>query len=57
MQMRLTRVASTNVAARWTVLRLVAPFCPARLVMGGIVLVLMLVAEFGLVLWLRGLSS
>ena len=45
------------VAARWTVLRLAVPSVPsARLVMGGIALVLMLVAEFGFVLWLRGLS-
>jgi len=33
------------------------PFAPlARLGMGAIALVLLLVAEFGLVLWLRGLS-
>ena len=45
------------VAARWTVLRLDVPSVPsARLVMGGIALVLMLVAEFGFVLWLRGIS-
>jgi hypothetical protein len=45
------------VAARWTVLRLAVPSVPsARLVMGGIALVLMLVAEFGFVLWLRGIS-
>jgi hypothetical protein len=45
------------VAARWTVLRLAVPSVPsARLVMGGIALVLMLVAEFGFVLWLRGMS-
>ena len=45
------------VAARWTVLRLAVPSAPsARLGMGGVALVLMLVAEFGLVLWLRGLS-
>jgi hypothetical protein len=47
----------TIVTARWTVLRLAVPFVPfARLGMGGIALVLMLVAEFGLVLWLRGMS-
>jgi len=47
----------TIVAARWTVLRLAVPSVPsARLGMGGVALVLMLVAEFGLVLWLRGLS-
>jgi hypothetical protein len=45
------------VSARWTVLRLAVPSVPsARLVMGGIALVLMLVAEFGFVLWLRGIS-
>jgi hypothetical protein len=45
------------VAARWTVLRLAVPSVPsARLVMGGIALVPMLVAEFGFVLWLRGMS-
>jgi hypothetical protein len=45
------------VAARWTVLRLAVPSVPpARLGMGFVALVLMLVAEFGLVLWLRGLS-
>jgi type IV secretory pathway TrbD component len=45
------------VAARWTVLRLAVPSVPsARVVMGGIALVLMLVAEFGFVLWLRGIS-
>jgi hypothetical protein len=47
----------TIVAARWTVLRLAAPFVPfARLRMGGVALLLLLVAEFGLVLWLRGMS-
>jgi hypothetical protein len=47
----------TIVAARWTVLQLALPFVPfARLGMGGVALVLMLVAEFGLVLWLRGMS-
>jgi hypothetical protein len=45
------------VAARWTVLRLAVPSVPSvRLVMGGIALVLMLVAEFGFVLWLRDMS-
>jgi hypothetical protein len=45
------------VAARWTVLRLAVPSAPsARLVMGGIALVLMLAAEFGFMLWLRGIS-
>jgi hypothetical protein len=47
----------TIVAARWTLLRLAVPSVPsARLGMGGVALVLMRVAEFGLVLWLRGLS-
>ena len=47
----------TIVAARWTVLRLALPSVPsARLGMGGIALVLLLVAEFTLVLWLRGVS-
>jgi hypothetical protein len=47
----------TIVAARWIVLRLTVPSVPsARLFVGGIALVLMLVAEFGFVLWLRGLS-
>jgi len=47
----------TIVAARWTALRLAMPSVPsARLGMGGVALVLMLVAEFGLVLCLRGLS-
>ncbi len=50
-------VAVTIVAARWTVLRLaVASVLSFRLGMGCIALVLMLVAEFGFVLWLRGLS-
>jgi hypothetical protein len=47
----------TIVTARWMVLRLAVPSTPsARLGMGGIALALLLVAEFGLVLWLRGLS-
>jgi hypothetical protein len=47
----------TIVTARWMVLRLAVPSMPsARLGMGGIALALLLVAEFGLVLWLRGLS-
>jgi hypothetical protein len=45
------------VAARSIVLRLAIPSTPfARLAMGGIALCLLLIAEFGLVLWLRGLS-
>ena len=44
-------------AARWIVLRLaVPPLLSARLGMGAIALGLLLVAEFGLVLWLRGIS-
>ncbi len=47
----------TIVAARWTVLRLsVSPMSSARLEMGCTALVLMLVAEFGFVLWVRGIS-
>ena len=47
----------TIVAARWIALHLAVPFAPlAHLGMGAIALVLLLVAEFGLVLWLRGLS-
>ena|ERR1700674_5018618 len=47
----------TIVAARWIVLHLALPPAPsARLGMGGIGLGLLLVAEFGLVLRLRGLS-
>ena len=49
-------LAVTIVAARWTVLRLSVPIMwPARLEMGCIALVLMLIAEFGFVLWIRGL--
>jgi hypothetical protein len=44
-------------ASRWVVLHLAVPWAPsARLGMGGIALCLLIVAEFGLVLWLRGLS-
>ena len=47
----------TIVAARWIVLRLAVPSEPsARLGMGCIALALLLVAEFGFVLWLRGMS-
>ena len=47
----------TIVAARWVVLHFaLPPMSSARLGMGCIALVLMLVAEFGLVLWIRGLS-
>jgi hypothetical protein len=44
-------------AARWTVLRLaMPPMQSARIGIGCIALVLMLVAEFGFVRWIRGLS-
>jgi len=47
----------TIVSARWVVRKLAVPPTPAkRPGMGGIGLSLMLVAEFTLVLWLRGLS-
>ena len=46
----------TIVAARWIVRHFAIPYVPlARLGMGGIGLGLLLVAEFGLVLWLRGI--
>jgi hypothetical protein len=45
------------VAARWIVRRLALPPTPSsRLGMGCIALALLLVAEFTLVLWLRGMS-
>lgn len=47
----------TIVAARWAVLRLSVPMMwSARLGMGCMALVLMLAAEFGFVIWIRGLS-
>ena len=50
-------LAVTIVAARWTVLRLSVPIIwSARLGMGCIALVLMLIVEFGFVLWIRSLS-
>jgi len=50
-------LAVTIVAARWTVLRLSVPMMwSARVEMGCMALVLMLIAEFGFVLWIRGLS-
>jgi hypothetical protein len=50
-------LAVTIVAARWTVLLLSVPVMwSARLEMGCLALVLMLIAEFGFVLWIRGLS-
>jgi hypothetical protein len=45
------------VAARWIVRRFALPSTPSsRLGMGCVALVLLLVAEFTLVLWLRGMS-
>ncbi len=50
-------LAVTIVAARWIVRRSTIPAAPwNRLVMGGVALGLMLTTEFGLVLWLRGLT-
>lgn len=50
-------LAVTIVAARWTVLRLSVPMMwSARLEIGCMALVLMLIAEFGFVLRIRGLS-
>ena len=44
-------------AARWVAGRLrLSPAVPGRLAMGGLALALMLAAEFGLVLGLRGLT-
>ncbi len=49
--------AVTILAARWVVRRLALPSIPLRrLGMGCVALGLLLVAEFTLVLWLRGLS-
>lgn len=50
-------LAISFVAARWVVRRLRLPFgCASRLRMGFAALGLLLVAEFGFVLWLRGIS-
>jgi hypothetical protein len=47
----------TIVAARWIIRRLAVAATPwSRLGMGGVALGLTLIAEFTLVLWLRGLS-
>lgn len=47
----------TILAAGWTVVRLaVSSVSSARIGMGCIALILMLVAEFGFVLWIRGMS-
>jgi hypothetical protein len=51
------KLVVTIVVSRWVVLHLLVPFVPsARLGMGGIALGLLLVAESGFVLWVRGLS-
>lgn len=50
-------LAVTIVAARWIVRRFAVPQTPSsRVGMGCVALVLMLLAEFSLVLWLRDLS-
>ena len=50
-------IVAMLLSARWIVRRLALPFLPSvRLGMGGAALVLMLLAEFSLVLWLRGLT-
>ena len=50
-------LAVTILAAHWTVLRFsLPPVSSARLGMGCIALAFMLVAEFGFVLWIRGLT-
>jgi type IV secretory pathway TrbD component len=51
------RASHRCLAARWITLRLALSSTPSsRLGMGCIALEFMLIAEFGLVLWLRGLS-
>lgn len=50
-------IAVSFAAARWLVRRLAIPFIIRyRLSMGAIGLLLLLAAEFGFVLWLRGIS-
>lgn len=50
-------VAVTVVTAKWTILHLAIPdISSARLGMGCFGLILMIAAEFGFVLWLRGMS-
>jgi len=50
-------LAASAVAAQWVLGRIAVPArAPARLAMGAVALALMLVAEFGLVLGLRGMS-
>jgi type IV secretory pathway TrbD component len=46
----------TIVAARSMILRLGLPFTPSARLGTGFTAVLMLIAEFGFVLWIRGLS-
>lgn len=47
----------TIIVARWLVRHYAIPSAPTiRLGMGGIALLLLLLAEFALVVWLRGLS-
>ena len=47
----------TIVASRWVVLHLLVPYVPSvRLGVGASALGLLLLAEFGFVLWVRGLS-
>ena len=49
-------LAITILAARWTIIRLgIVPVWFVRLGMGCVALSLMLAAEFGFVLWIRGL--
>ena len=51
-------LAISIAAAQWIIRRLAVPSAPlSRLGMGGIALSLMLIAEFTLVLWLRGIST
>jgi hypothetical protein len=50
-------IAVSFVSARWIVRRMALPYIISRrLTMGAIGLVLLLAAEFGFVLWLRGIS-
>ena len=50
-------IAVTVIAARWVIQHFQVPSpWPTRAAMGGLALLLMLLAEFSLVLWLRGMS-
>jgi type IV secretory pathway TrbD component len=50
-------IAISFFVARWLVRRMARPFVVSqRLAMGMVALVLLLGAEFGFVLWLRGMS-